>query len=309
METNTGTAPAEAVDTSVDAAEGEVTGTEGQDGQQETATQAAAKAALAKRKIKLKIDGQEIEEEYDPNDEEAIRRDRQLARAAEKRMSEARDKTKKAFEIIQAFEKDPETMLARLGPKGREIAEKYLLKQIQDEMLTPEQKQAREEKEELERYRKEKQTAAEKEAADELSKQENEYAQQFQNTIIDAVKKSGLPKSPELVKRMASLMAKNLDLGLDLTADDLVFEVKKDLTSMLKSVIGDADGEQLIEMFGPDVANKIRKSDLRKLQEGQMKVFGNTPKNDGGNRPPERPKRPQTIEEWRADVARRVNGK
>lgn len=272
----------------------------------DTKQEVQAQVKAQKERIKLKVDGEEIEEEIDWNDRDSRIKDRQLSLAAKKRMGEAQAEKRKAFEIIKAFESDPESMLKRLGPKGREIAEKFLLAQINDEMLTPEQKELRALKNENETYKqKDAREKAEREAQVAQQK-ENEYAQSFQKTIIEALNKSGLPKTPELVKRMAAMMSKNLEYGLELSPDDLVAEVKSDLTALFKSIVGDADGDHLIGMFGDDVANKIRKSDIKKLMEkhGQVYQPGKKVEPVGGSS--SEPSRPMSMDDWRESVNRRI---
>lgn len=261
--------------------------------------------ATLKEKFKLTVDGEEFEEEVDWNDKADITRRLQLAKAAQKRMSEAKDAKTKAFDIVKAFESDPASILKRLGPKGRDAAEKFLLEQIQDDMLTPEEKEYRMTKAELAKYKAKDAETAEAAEKSAKSAQENKYAQEFQTTIIEALTKSGLPKSPELVKRMAGVLSKNLELGLDLTADDLVVEVKRDILELVKSVTKDADGDQLEAIFGKDVANKIRKNDLKKLQDKQDQVF---------QRPESRPAptrqtksdRPMSIDQWKETINERI---
>lgn len=48
-----------------------------------------------KKKFQLKVDGEDIEEEVDFSDEEGMKSRLQLARAAKKRMAEAREEKKK----------------------------------------------------------------------------------------------------------------------------------------------------------------------------------------------------------------------
>ena len=255
-----------------------------------------------KRKYKLKVDGQEFEEEIDLNDEEGMKRRLQLSRAADKRMSEAKADKKKAFDIIKAFEEDPESMLKRLGPKGREIAEKYLLSQIQDEMMSKEEKELRDLRRENETFKQAQEREKKDRESQAISKKEHEYAESFQQTIITALNKSGLPKTPELVKRMANVMAKNLEHGLELTPDDLVIEVKNDITALLKSVIGDADGEHLVAMFGEDVANKIRRSDIKKLQERQSQVHQPRTQQRDTQSKSQAPQKKMSLDEWRESL-------
>jgi hypothetical protein len=200
-------------------------------------------------------------------------------------------------------------MLARLGPKGREIAEKYLLAQIQDDMLSPEEKEYRATKKELDAFKKEKEEREQGLKKSAAEKMEMQYAQSFQTTIIEALNKSGLPKTPALVKQMASHMQKNLSLGLELTADDLAAEVREENNKTLRAIIGDMDGDQLIKAFGPDMAKKIRQSDIKQLQERQSQVFqrGSNSGSAGGSR--QDSKGPRSMDDWKEEINRRVSEK
>lgn len=293
------TAPASAP---ADSAPANSTQTQNQEpGAQDTT---AAQAAL-KKKFKIKVDGEEFEEELDLNDEEGVKRRLQMARAADKRMNEARDTKKKAFDIINALEKDPEGFLAR-HPRGREIAEAILLKQIKEEMIPPEEKERMKRESDLERRER---LIAEKEKADQTKAQEaleTKVAQDIQKVIIDAMEVSGLPKSKHLVKRMADLYSKNLSYGIELTPQQLAGELKNELTTMFKAIAGDSEGDHLIEMFGPEIANKIRKSDLKRLQEKQGQVFQRRESRTETVRAPESSKRPMSIEEWKEEINRRI---
>lgn len=277
--------------------------------QQESGAQSQASQAITKaqkEKFKLKVDGQEFEDEVDLSDKEELKRRFQLAHAAKNRIAKAQEDSKKAYSIVKEFEENPQAFLAKLGPKGREIAEQFLLSQIQDEMLSPEEKEYRDLKKYKDSTEAEKKAAKEKLEADAAAKIENEYAQNFQTTIIDALTKSGLPKSPELVKRFAGVMKRNLELGLELSSDQLVHEVKSEVTGLLKSIIGEADGDQLVKMFGEDVAKKIRKYDLKFLQEKQNQVFQRpqvTSQNQSASTPE---KGYMTTDEWRESIDRKI---
>lgn len=262
-----------------------------------------AEVKSMKEKFKLKVDGEDFEEELDWNDKEAVKNKLQLAHAAKKRIGEAKTEKQKAMEILKAFEDG--TLLSK-HPNARKLAEDLLMAQIQEDMLDPKDKEIRDLRSKNEKYEmteKQKTEAIRKEAA---AKKEFAIAQDFQNTIIEALNKSGLPKTPKLVQRAADLMSKNLDLGLTLTIDDLVTELKGETTNSLKSIIKDADGEQLIAMFGEDLAKKIRKYDLKKLQESQGKVFQNGKKPTGEAPRPQADKQYMTPDEWNEEVNRRV---
>ena len=256
------------------------------------------------KKFKLKVDGEEFEEELDLSNEAELTKRLQLAKAAEKRIGQAKAEKQKAMEILKAFE---EGTLLKKHPKARELAEQLLVEQLQQEMMTPEQKELMElkkYKEERERSELERQKALE---MAEAQQKESAIAQQFQKTIIDALDKSGLPKTPDMAKRMAYIMKKNLDLGLSLTPEDLAAEVKSELNGLLKALIGGAEGEQLISLFGDDVAKKIRAYDVKKLKEG-MKNNATPKKEDAVKAPKREDGKPLTIEEWKEQIRARVRG-
>lgn len=278
---------------------------EGTDAQQATPEQKQAIAAM-KERFKYTVDGEDFEEEIDFADKEALRKRFQMGHAAQKKMAEAKAAKAKAFDIVKQFEEDPANILKRLGPKGRELAEKFLLEQIQEDMLSPEEKEMRMTKAELAKYKAQEAKAKEDAEKSEMSAKEKYYADEFQKTIVGALEKLTLPKSPQLVKRMAGIMSKNLELGLDLSADELAVEVKNDLMADLKGLIGEADGDQLLAMFGEDVANRIRKSDLRKLQEKHAQVFQPEKAKQSSRPSGSREKKPMTMDQWRESVNQRL---
>lgn len=260
-----------------------------------------------KKKFQLKVDGEDIEEEIDFNDEEGMRSKLQLARAAKKRMAEAQAEKKKAFEIVKAFEADPKSVLARLGPKGRAIAEEFLLNQIQDDMLTPEQKELRDLKRENETF-KEREAREKKEREEaQIAEKEKTFAESFQKTIIEALDKSGMPKSATNVKRLAFLMSKNIELGLELSPAELAEEWRQDRSKEHAAEFKDMTAEQFIALYGPEMTKKLRMHAVKELQEKQGMVFQNGKKVESPARSQE-PQGPRSIEEYMEEARRRARG-
>ncbi len=260
------------------------------------------------RAIKLKIEGQEYEEklpfDFDPDNKEQVeylKRHLQMSKVASKRMNEASVTRKQAEQFIQALQQDPMAVLGNdkiMGQaKFRQLAEQFLAQQLEAEMLSPQEKQVKEREAKLRRYEEqEKQTKADAEAKQAQAMEEH-YAQEYQKTIISALETTSLPKNAFTVKRMADLMQKNLQHGLELEPSMLAKIVKEDYQKELVGLIGGSDAEQILAMFGDDVANKIRKADLAKLKAGQFQskapsnqVVPNQPKPNG---------QPLSMSEWR----------
>lgn len=260
--------------------------------------------AAQKEKFQYVIDGEQVEEEIDFSDKESLKKRLQISHAAEKRLHEARALKNKLGEAY-AQATDPKAFLKSLGPKAREVVEKYLLDEIQNDMKSPEEKEYEMTKAELAQYKEKEKLAKENEEKQKASAQEAKYAQEFQTTIIGALDKCGLPKTPDLVKRMAYIMSKNLELGLDLSPDELAHEVRQEQQGILQSISKDASAEQILAILGPDVANKIRKYDLEKLKlkrnpvqsPDRPEVFENSERKNKGN---------MSMDEWRAQVEARI---
>jgi len=263
-----------------------------------------AKVQSMLRKFKLKVDGEEIEEEIDLADEQKLIKMLQLAKVAPKRLQEVHDEKKKLFELAKQFE-DPRALLERMGDKGTTIAEEILLKKLQNEMLSPEQRQMQELQSKLAMYEKQEAEAKQRLEQEQLSKMEQQQAEHYQKVIIDALTKTGLPPSTEMIKRAAGLLSKNLELNLDLDADDLASEIMKETKSIIQSLVKSAEGQQLLNILGDDAAKKLRKHDIDTLKAKQkMSPTKSLTQSSMPNL--KRNKNNISFDEWRQEVADRI---
>lgn len=274
----------------------------------ESAKDELAKAQSLIKKLKLKVDGQEFEEEIDLSNEEQLIRDIQLARAAKKRMAEAQEAKRKAFELVQAFDTDPTSLLKR-HPKGYELAEQLLLEKIQAEMMTPEQRQMMQMQKELEAYKAQEKAIKEQQEQAQLQALEAKQAEHYQKTIIDALEKAGLPKTPEAAKRMAFLLHKNLELGLELDAVELAQEAKKEYQMTLQSLAKNATPEQLLQILDQETLKKLRQYDAQQYKAKQKMTGFKTPSQSHAVPPSPQRERPQTLEEWQEELNQRMRKK
>lgn len=230
----------------------------------------------AERKIYKLKDGDE-EFDYDASDEEQVKRDLMKIRAADKRFQSGAELKKQAetfFEMI----KDPAQLrkvLAdpRVGVDVKKFAEDYLWEQIQEEQLSPEQRELKRLKAieaETQQAKEVEKTAAEKREAEQ---RRSVFAQQYEATIVEALEVGGLPKTHETVGRMAYFLEKAIDNNLDLSAKELVQQVRKDLHDDFQSILSAADGEQMRALIGEANLEKLRKSDLQRLKSAQSNPF------------------------------------
>jgi hypothetical protein len=272
----TTTAPVSADTTATDTSNAnEVFDSNANEAESTNATPAATPPA--KKKFTYKADGKEISEELD--DSELVNR-LSLSKAAMSRMQEATQQKKQIEQFLQQLQNDPLSVLNNdkiMGKaKFREIAEKFLTDQLQQELLSPEERARAEMEERLKSYEQKEKERQEAETARQSKILEEHYAKKYEETIISALNSSNLPKTPYTVARMATLMQKNLQHGLDLEPNQIAQLVFEEYQSESKAIAGNASVEQLLKIYGEDVINKIRKFDLERIRGQAVPKVENT---------------------------------
>lgn len=205
-------------------------------------------------KFKVKVDGQELEV-----DEKELLRGYSHQKAANKILQEGKAAHKQATEFIEMM-KDPQQalkVLNKLGHDPRALAEKYLIEQLEDEMMDPRDKALREAQnrlksiDESERLQKQ---AIQKAHHDEMVKK---HMENYEQSFIQTLQKAEVPANKYTVGEMAKYIGRAAKIGFEMTTDEAAQLVKQDIKQAQLSLIGNADGETLLKLFGDDVANKM----------------------------------------------------
>lgn len=220
-----------------------------------------ANPATPERRLKLKIDGKEMEMAESEVISYATK-----ARAADQRFNEAANMRKEAESILKFAKDNPAEFFKKTGMNAREWAEQFLIKEIEREQMSPEQKKAWENEEELRQYKNKEKQTAEKERTDQIAALEKTHLQNYDVMFTEALQKSGLPKTAYTVKRMAELQLVNVKKKLDLNADQLAKLVREDYAAEQKSLLSAYDGDQLIDFLGPEIVKKLSKAQIAKLK-------------------------------------------
>lgn len=233
-----------------------------------------------KAKHKVKIDDSEMEVDYDE-----LTRGYQRMQAAQKRFEEAsklRKEAEQAIEQVKAFQKQlqqsPDKFLPKILGKDmfQKIAEDYVWSQIQHEKqyenVPPEIRQrlqqaeeweqkAREWEAEQQRRQEEQRTAAERR---EIEQRKAKWEQQ----ITQGLEQYGadLPKNADTLRRAAFYVQAALSNNAPVDMQDIAEQVRESYRDELRRIAGNATPEQLLQIFGEDVANKIRKYDIARVK-------------------------------------------
>lgn len=262
----------------------------------------------AERKIwKLKADGEEFE--FDATDEEAVKREIMKARGANKRFESAAQMRKEAEQAFSML-KDPASLRQilqdpRVGVDLKKFAEDYVWEQIQEAQLTPEQKAQRDKDRRLAEYEDRDRQAAEAGKTRQQQEQQAQYETGYETKITKALETGGIPKTAAAVSRMAEYLYRAVEHGVDLSPEDLVDQVRTDYMADFTSVLGAADGEQLLKIIGEANAEKLRKADLGRLKNPQGNPFPqrSAARQQADSKPTAREPR-KAGSEWRDDIVK-----
>lgn len=262
----------------------------------------------AQKKIwRLKADGEEFD--FDASDEDNIKRLIEKSRGADKRFDTAASLKKQAeqfFEMLKdkkhadKFRKDP-----ALGKSFMELAKEAVWQEIQ------EQQEASLPSEERERLVKDRRLAEleskdaqenERQLTEKQQRETAHYEQHYEQVILKALEVGNLPIDTVTVNKMADLLATAMERDYDLTAEELVHEVRKDLVSGYGSLLKNATGEQIIAFLGEENAKKLREYDLKRLRNTQSNPYADTPRKKQGEPKSQQPKK-LVASDWVKDVS------
>jgi hypothetical protein len=232
---------------------------------------AAAKGAITKveaqqlkKKLMLKVDGQEYEEEIDFNDEENLKKHLQKSKAFDKRLQEFSSYKSQVDQLLKMLEEDPESVLEKMGKDVDSLAEKRLSRKIEEMKKSPEQLDKEKMENELKELREEKKKAKESADKSELERMRNEQAQQIESDISSALDsaKSILPKkNPMVLQRISATMLLAMQNGYkDVTAKDVIPLVEKQWREELNQFFSVLPEDTIEHLVGKSNLDRVRKT-------------------------------------------------
>lgn len=241
----------------------------GQAKPQEQSNQEAIKEAAAEAKRKLKIDDQE----YDEEEVFKVFKQRKAHQAAaSKELNEGKMARKKAEEFITAMKNKEQLfdVLQKLGHDPRKLAEEYLVSQLKEDMMDPKDKELRDAKAKLKAIDDMERRQRESIEAKRLEEMKQKYTKEFNEQFVSALKESELPPTKAMVAEMAKYISRSAKIGFKMSPKEAAQLVKEDVQKSQLSLIGNADGETLLKLFGDDVAKKILQARGAKVKQPQF---------------------------------------
>lgn len=192
---------------------------------------------------------------------------------------EAAAKERQAIEQIQnRFDTDPiEATIMFYESRGnnRQQAERmarekfevaYKSRFIDPETMTPEQRQIAEVQRQLEEQKAWRTQREQEDQQRANETQDNEARASLQKEVIDFLDSYKFPKTRFFASRYAYWKRLDMEKGYDAPAEVISQQVRGEMTDVVKSLIEQSTGEQIVELLGEEIIHKLRKFDLARLK-------------------------------------------
>lgn len=230
------------------------------------------------KELKIKFNGKEYTEQLPfeiediPENVEYMRKQAQMSRLAQSSSQERAQLEKDVRSFIDELRKNPKKMLSdpNIGIDIKELAKQVIEEEIENSRKSPEQL----EREKLESELKALKDEREKEKKDHLEREkvrlESEAIERYDVLVSQALEKSTLPKTPYVVKKMATLLELGLKEGLDVTPEDVIPLVEEEIRGDIKDMFATMPDEAFEAFVGKDRINSIRKKNIAKAKQASQ---------------------------------------
>lgn len=215
-------------------------------------------------KVLVKIDGEEKEVTL-----EDLKRDYQKFQSANQRYEEAKHLRKQSEKLIEIMKTNPFDVLEKMGLDVEALAEERLLRKIQFEQMTDEQKEAYLAKEKLKSYEQMEQERKAQEEFHRLEQVKQHYKANFEREIIEAIETNELPRDSQTASKIIGYMQKVIANKLPLTVQDIIPLVKDDLKREEENFLNkykQRDLDSLLASLGEDTVKAIQRKSIEKLK-------------------------------------------
>jgi hypothetical protein len=232
----------------------------------------AAETPPAERKFKVKVNSQERE-----ISEADLTRDYELRQASHERMQRAAESEKQYQARMKKLDEDPWFYWKEKGIDPDKAAEERLLKKLEFEMLSPEQKALHKERQALAAEKAEVAQAKAAKAAweaelakkgqDELT---SKAVQSIDQEIGQVLQATGLKPTRRVVARIAEVMLSHLDASEDgerLDAKGAFGRVQEEMSQEMGDYLQSLPIEKAVETLPKPFLDALRKFFLKQVQE------------------------------------------
>ncbi len=248
------------------------------------------------RKYKVKVMGEEREV-----DEKELIRGYSHQQAANKAMQEGLKSKKQAEEFISMLKDEGRLfeVLEKIGHNPRTLAEKYLAAQIEEELMDPKDRELKMTKAQIEAYKKKEQDEIERQEHAKMQEISSKYAKEYTEQFTKALEEEKLPAKKETIQDMARYIKRATEIGFKMTPQEAAKLVKEDNINKIRHLTQGLSGEQIVQLYGEDVANNLRKWDTSRVKTPEQNLKTPAQQADREYKPRQKPLKRMSAQEWR----------
>jgi hypothetical protein len=225
------------------------------------------KAEIKKlKKLMLKVDGQDIEENlpFDIDDKpeivEYLKKQLQLAKVSQKRMAQTSTLEKEIGALLTALKENPEEVLSdpNLGVDIEALARRVIEKKIEQSKKTPEQLEQEKVQARLKELEEKLKAKEDEIKGKERQQLEEKMFTEYNNSIDSALKEANLPVNRYMKGKVADYMLLGVKNGVDVKPADVLALVKKDIQAELQEMFNVMPSETVGQLIGKDTIKKFQ---------------------------------------------------
>lgn len=218
------------------------------------------------KKLQLKFNGKDIEEELDFEVDDKQRdwmiKQRQKAMLADHKSREYAQLESEVGAFIQQL-RDPKTakkalMNPAIGMDIKELAASILQEEIERSQKSPEQLRAEEAELKLQELMEEREREKKDSEARELERLTEREYERYDSLMSAAIESSDLPKSPYVVKKLTEYMIMAVENGIDIDPKDVIPLIRSEIQSDISQMFGAMPAELIEQIMGKDTLGKLK---------------------------------------------------
>lgn len=227
------------------------------------------------RELTLKVDGKTYKEsipfdvEAGSEAEEYLKRQLQMAKMGNNRAQYAKSLESEVADFFQKLKDDPRSVLSdpNIGVDLKKFANSIIEEEIANSKKSPEQLEKEKLQKELKQIRDEREKEKKDSEQRELERLTQTAYQNYETNIIKTIDTAkDLPKSAYVVKKFADFMVTGLQMGADLSPEDVLPLVRAEISNDIKQMFSASPDEMLEAMLGKDRIAKMRKKSIEKAK-------------------------------------------
>lgn len=200
-----------------------------------------------------------------------------MGMSANEKWEEAAREKKAQAAWLKGLKENPSSFLANpdLGLDMDSISMEYLSKKVEAQLaaeeearLSPEQRQAKKDAEDLKKYREHEQKSTAQQQHEAQEKADKEWADSTKQAMVDGLKNAKLPYTQFTHNSILQHMATALDAGHhDVTVDDVLPFVAREYHASFDGLF-EGEEEEMLSRFSPDKIQKLQDAIIKRAKGG-----------------------------------------